>query len=40
LAPFYGGTTKRFNQQVSRNRAWVPDGLMFQLSAEEFTNLR
>jgi ORF6N domain len=40
LAAFYGETTKRFNQQVSRNRARFPEDFMFQLSAEEFANLR
>lgn len=40
LAAFYGETTKRFNQQVSRNRARFPDDFMFQLSDEEFAALR
>ena len=40
LAAFYGETTKRFNQQVSRNRAWFPEDFMFQLSAEEVAALR
>ncbi len=40
LAAFYGETTKRFNQQVNRNLARFPEGFMFQLDYEEFTNLR
>lgn len=40
LAAFYGETTKRFNQQVNRNRERFPEGFMFQLSDEEFANLR
>jgi ORF6N domain len=40
LAAFYGETTKRFNQQVSRNRARFPEDFMFQLSDEEFASLR
>ncbi len=40
LAAFYGETTKRFNQQVSRNRARFPQDFMFQLSEEEFAALR
>lgn len=40
LAAFYGETTKRFNQQVSRNRERFPDDFMFQLSDEEFAALR
>jgi phage regulator Rha-like protein len=40
LASFYGETTKRFNQQVSRNRARFPEDFMFQLSDEEFAALR
>lgn len=40
LAAFYGETTKRFNQQVSRNRARFPEDFMFQLSEEEFAALR
>lgn len=40
LAAFYGETTKRFNQQVNRNRARFPEGFMFQLDQEEFANLR
>jgi ORF6N domain len=40
LAAFYGGTTKRFNQQVNRNLARFPAGFMFQLDEEEFASLR
>ncbi|GBU14685.1 DNA-binding protein [Polaromonas sp.] len=40
LAAFYGETTKRFNQQVNRNRERFPEDFMFQLNEEEFTNLR
>ena len=40
LAAFYGETTKRFNQQVNRNRERFPEDFTFQLSDEEFANLR
>lgn len=40
LAAFYGETTKRFNQQVNRNRERFPPGFMFQLDEQEFANLR
>ncbi len=40
LAAFYGESTKRFDQQVSRNRARFPEDFMFQLSDEEFAALR
>lgn len=40
LAAFYGETTKRFNQQVNRNRARFPEDFMFVLSDEEFAALR
>ena len=40
LAAFYGETTKRFNQQVNRNRERFPEDFMFQLSEDEFANLR
>jgi hypothetical protein len=40
LAAFYGETTKRFNQQVSRNRSRFAEDFMFQLSMEEFAALR
>lgn len=40
LAAFYGESTKRFNQQVSRNLARFPPDFMFQLDAEEDAALR
>lgn len=40
LAAFYGETTKRFNQQVNRNRERFPEDFMLQLNEEEFANLR
>ncbi len=40
LAAFYGETTKRFNQQVSRNRTRFPEDFMFQLDESEFGSLR
>lgn len=40
LAAFYGETTKRFNQQVNRNRVRFPEDFMFQLSDEEYASLR
>jgi hypothetical protein len=40
LATLYGVTTKRFNEQVRRNRARFPEDFMFQLSAEESDSLR
>jgi hypothetical protein len=40
LATLYGVATKVLNQAVKRNRGRFPDGFMFQLSAEETSNLR
>jgi hypothetical protein len=40
LAALYGVSTKRFNQQVRRNRKRFPADFMFQLSAEETSSLR
>jgi hypothetical protein len=40
LAALYGVTTKRLNEQVKRNRARFPAHFMFQLTAQEFTDLR
>ena len=40
LAVLYGVTTKRFNEQVRRNRDRFPADFMFQLTAEEHTALR
>ena len=40
LASFYGETTKRFNQQVKRNLARFPPDFMFELTTEEYFDLR
>jgi len=40
LAAIYGVTTKRLNEQLRRNRSRFPSDFGFQLSAEEFTDLR
>jgi hypothetical protein len=40
LADLYGVTTKRFNEQVRRNRERFPTDFMFQLTAEEAEALR
>ena len=40
LATIFQVETKRLNQQVNRNRARFPDDFMFQLSPEEWDNLR
>jgi hypothetical protein len=40
LAAIYRVTTKRLNQQFSRNRKRFPEDFAFQLTAEEFANLR
>ena len=40
LAALYGVTTKRFNEQVRRNRERFPEDFMFQLSGEEWESLR
>ena len=40
LAAIYGVTTKRLNEQLKRNRQRFPEDFAFQLTAEEFTNLR
>ena len=40
LASIYGVTTKRLNEQVRRNGDRFPADFMFQLSNEEFQNLR
>jgi hypothetical protein len=40
LAILYGVTTKRFNEQVRRNRERFPADFMFQLSAQEAEALR
>jgi hypothetical protein len=40
LAALYGVSTKRFNEQVRRNRRRFPADFMFQLTAEESRALR
>lgn len=40
LAALYGVTTTRLNEQVRRNRRKFPDDFMFQLTREEFNNLK
>ena len=40
LAGLYGVSTKRFNEQVRRNRERFPADFMFQLTAEEHAALR
>jgi hypothetical protein len=40
LAALYGVSTKRFNEQVRRNRKRFPADFMFQLTAEESRGLR
>ncbi|TLY64918.1 MAG: ORF6N domain-containing protein [Gammaproteobacteria bacterium] len=40
LAALYGVSTKRFNEQVRRNRERFPADFMFQLAAEELAPLR
>jgi hypothetical protein len=40
LASLYGVTTRRFNEQVSRNRERFPADFMFQLSREEWDSIR
>lgn len=40
LAELYGVKTFRLNEQVKRNCNRFPDDFMFQLTAEEFGNLR
>jgi hypothetical protein len=40
LAAIYQVTTKRLNQQFTRNRKRFPEDFAFQLTAEELTNLR
>ena len=40
LADLYGVTTKRLNEQVTRNIRRFPDDFMFQLSFQELTNLK
>ena len=40
LAAIYGVTTKRLNEQLRRNRKRFPQDFAFQLTTEEFRNLR
>jgi hypothetical protein len=40
LAAIYGVTTKRLNEQLRRNRSRFPGDFAFQLTTEEFTNLK
>ena len=40
LAAIYGVTTKRLNEQLRRNRDRFPLDFAFQLTAQEFTNLK
>jgi hypothetical protein len=40
LALLYGVTTRRLNEQVRRNRKRFPDDLLFELTTEEFANLK
>jgi hypothetical protein len=39
-ASLYGVTTTRLNQQVRRNRKRFPADFLFELTAEEFANLK
>lgn len=39
LAVLYGVSTKRLNEQVSRNKERFPFDFMFQLTSQEFANL-
>jgi len=40
LAELYGVPTKRLNEQVRRNRKRFPDDFAYQLTQQEFINLR
>jgi ORF6N domain len=40
LAALYGVTTRRLNEQVRRNRERFPKDFLFELTAEEFANLK
>ena len=40
LAELYGIETRRLNEQVKRNNERFPKDFMFQLTQEEFTNLK
>jgi len=40
LAALYGVETRRLNEQVRRNKARFPQDFIFELTPEEFTNLK
>jgi hypothetical protein len=40
LAALYGVTTRRLNEQVRRNRSRFPVDFLFELTTEEFANLK
>jgi hypothetical protein len=40
LAALYGVTTRRLNEQVRRNRSRFPKDFLFEVTAEEFANLK
>ena len=40
LAELYGVETRRLNEQVRRNRAKFPQDFIFELTSDEFTNLK
>ena len=40
LAQMYGVETKRLNEQIKRNMKRFPEDFMFQLTKEEFQNLK
>jgi len=40
LAAIYGVTAKRLNEQLKRNRPRFPDDFAFQLTVQEFTDLK
>ena len=40
LAALYGVQTRRLNEQVRRNRARFPADFIFELTPEEFANLK
>jgi hypothetical protein len=40
LAVLYGVTTRRLNEQVRRNRKRFPDDFLFEVTTEEFANLK
>jgi hypothetical protein len=40
LAALYGVETRRLNEQVRRNRERFPEDFIFELTAEEFANLK